>query len=72
MAMNTIDRVPVFTGLTVIQEKCTGASSLSQNSPSHNYMHVFHAYMWGSEIPFIEQPPCARNVLVLNLCYEKI
>lgn len=72
IAMNTNNRVPVFTGLTLIQEKCTGARSLSQNNPSYNYMHAFHAHMWGKEIPFIEQPPCARKVLVFTLCNEKI
>lgn len=72
MAMNVEDRVSVFAELTVIQEKYIGSNSLSQNSPSHKHMQVYPAHMWGREITFTEQPPCARNAVVLNKCYEKI
>lgn len=72
MAMNMNERVPAFSELTVIQEKCIGAHSLSQNSPARKYMQVYPAHMWARETTPMEQPPCARYVFVLNMHYEKI
>lgn len=72
MAMNMKDRVPAFTELTVIQEKCIDANSLSWRKPSRKYMQVYPTHTWGREITFTEQPLCARNVLALNICCEEI
>lgn len=72
MAMNVEDRVSVCAELTVIQGKYIVTSSLSQNSLSHKHVQVYPEYMWGREITFTEQPPCARDVLVFNKCYEEI